>query len=97
MINISNGVNEILVSRGAFENIYKAQGFIEVLEESVEEEVVEEGPTEEEIFCSDLESKPIAEWNKGEVKRYATIKDIDLAGTKGPNEAKELIKKFLNE
>ena len=39
--------------------------------------------------------KPISQWNKDEVKRFAGIKEIDITGTKNANEAKEIIKSFL--
>ena len=40
--------------------------------------------------------KPISQWSKGEVKRFAAIKKIDISGTKNANEAKEIIKSFID-
>ena len=51
---------------------------------------------EDEIFVNSIQKKPLASWNKEEVKRYAAIFDIDLSGTKSANEAKERIKAFMN-
>lgn len=61
----------------------------EVLEPSEEKD-------EDEVFVNSIQKKPLASWNKEEVKRYAAIFDIDLTGTKSANEAKERIKAFMN-
>jgi hypothetical protein len=53
--------------------------------------------TEDEIFVEEIEKKPIASWNKDEVKKYAALKDIDLKGTKSADEAKERIKDFMKK
>ena len=39
--------------------------------------------------------KPIAQWNKAEVKGFAAAKGISLAGTKTIDEAKERIKESI--
>lgn len=43
----------------------------------------------------ELLEKPISQWNKTEVKDFAAAKGIDIHGTKNANEAKEIIKKYL--
>lgn len=43
-------------------------------------------------WCEELKKKPIGQWNKSEVKRYAEIRGIDITGTKSINEAKDRIK-----
>jgi hypothetical protein len=53
--------------------------------------------TEDEIFVETVTKKPLASWNKEEVKRYAGIFNIDLSGTKSANDAKERIKEFMSE
>ena len=52
--------------------------------------------TEDEIFVEEILEKPISQWNKDEVKRFAAIKEIDISGTKNANEAKEIIKSFID-
>lgn len=47
---------------------------------------------EDAAWCEELKKKPIGQWNKAEVKRYAEIRDIDITGTKSINEAKDRIK-----
>lgn len=66
-----------------------------VAEEVVESPVETEEPEVDE-FAALLE-KPISQWNKNEVKKFAAAKDINLQGTKNVNEAKALIKEFLEE
>lgn len=64
------------------------QEFAEVSDSSEEKD-------EDDIFVNSIQKKPLSSWNKEEVKRYATIFDIDLTGTKSANEAKERIKAFM--
>lgn len=59
-------------------------------------EASEPSVDEDEAFVNSIQKKPLASWNKEEVKRYAAIFDIDLTGTKSANEAKERIKAFMN-
>lgn len=53
--------------------------------------------SEDEIFVETITKKPLASWNKDEVKRYAAIYNIDLTGTKSANDAKERIKAFMSD
>ena len=52
--------------------------------------------SEDDIFVEEILEKPISQWNKEEVKRFAAIKEIDISGTKNANEAKEIIKSFID-
>jgi hypothetical protein len=53
--------------------------------------------TEDGDDFEELLEKPISQWNKMEVKDFAAAKGIDIHGTKNANEAKEIIKKYLEE
>lgn len=103
MIKITNGVDVFEVTNGAFNGVYAKQGYsvIPAVAEAHEEEESGESKdpkkTEDEIFCDELLEKPIAQWNKEEVKKYAEINEIDIAGTKNANEAKELIKAYIEK
>ena len=66
----------------------------EDVEDTQDEEAVE-SVDEEGDFVNKIQKKPLASWNKEEVKRYASIFGVDLSGTKSANEAKERIKAFL--
>ena len=53
--------------------------------------------TEDGDDFEELLEKPISQWNKTEVKDFAAAKGIDIHGTKSANEAKEIIKKYLDD
>lgn len=53
--------------------------------------------TEDGDDFEELLEKPISQWNKTEVKDFAVAKGIDIHGTKNANEAKEIIKKYLDD
>ena len=96
MVKITNGVNIFEVTRGAFDGIYSRQGYT-ILNEQIpgQQEIKEPEKTEDEKFLDEIIEKPISQWNKEEVKRFAALKGIDITGTKNANEAKEIIKDFI--
>lgn len=99
MVKITNGVNVFEVTRGAFDGIYSRQGYYLADEDKKADASAE--PTaheksEDEIFVEEVLEKPISHWNKDEVKRFAAIKEIDISGTKNANEAKDIIKSFID-
>lgn len=98
MVKITNGVNIFEVTRGAFDGIYSRQGYTIIDEKkatSKEDAPAVPEKTEEEKFLDEIIEKPISQWNKDEVKRFAALKEIDITGTKNANEAKEIIKSFI--
>ncbi len=99
MVKITNGVNVFEVTRGAFDGIYSRQGY-KLVDEKAEAKTPEAPATpeksEDDIFVEEILEKPISQWNKEEVKRFAAIKEIDISGTKNANEAKEIIKSFID-
>lgn len=100
MVKITNGIVTFEVTRGAYDGIYSHQGFKPVEEVAEKKVAADEGVdnrTDDEKFADELVEKPISQWNKEEVKRFAAIRDIDISGTKNANEAKEIIKQFLAE
>lgn len=99
MVKITNGINVFEVTSGAYEGIYRHQGYqiISEKEKAFIPSEAEDGKPADEIFIEELQKKPISQWGKDEVKRYAAAKKIDLTGTKSVNEAKEAIKKVMNE
>ena len=98
MVKITNGVNVFEVTKGAFDGIYFRQGY-KLVDEKVEAKAPEAPAalekSEDDIFVEEILEKPISQWNKDEVKRFAGIKEIDITGTKNANEAKAIIKSFL--
>lgn len=100
MVKITNGVNVFEVTKGAFDGIYSHQGYTLLKEDKVTSNsavLVESEKTEDERFLDEIVEKPISQWSKEEVKRFATLNKIDLVGTKNVNEAKEIIKNFIEE
>ena len=97
MVKITNGVNVFEVTRGAFDGIYSRQGYTIINEKTASIEEVADIPekTDDEKFLDEIIEKPISQWNKEEVKRFAALKEIDITGTKNANEAKEIIKGFI--
>lgn len=97
MIKITNGTVVCEVTNGAYDRIYKAQGYRPVVEKAgapvIHVDQVDAGVDP----CAELLEKPLSQWNKTEVKTFAETKGIDLAGTKNVNEAKDRIKVYLNE
>ena len=98
MVKITNGVSVFEVTRGAFDGIYSRQGYT-ILNEQVpgQQEIQVPEKTDDEKFIDEIIEKPLSQWNKDEVKRFAALNDIDISGTKNAGEAKELIKTFLEE
>lgn len=98
MVKITNGVDVFEVTRGAFDGIYSHQGFHIVNEktDTKQQENVAPEKSEDEVFVEEVLEKPISQWNKEQVKRFAAIKGIDISGTKNANEAKEIIKSFID-
>ena len=99
MIKISDGINTMIVTNGAYNSMYKNMGFAPYAEIEIKEEKDIETPdkSDEEIFLEKILEKPISEWSKNEVKKFADIKEIDLVGTKNATEAKDVISKWLEE
>lgn len=98
MVKITNGVNIFEVTRGAYEGIYSKQGYSIMDEKKRDNGHVEApGKSDDELFVEAIVEKPLSQWSKDEVKRFAALKCIDISGTKNAGEAKELIKKFLED
>ena len=96
MVKITNGVNVFEVTRGAFDGIYSRQGYVLSNENKHDNKDADTSEkTEDEKFIDEIIEKPISQWSKEEVKRFAAIKEIDISGTKNANEAKEIIKSFI--
>lgn len=122
MVKITNFVNTFEVTQGAYDDIFKKQGFelveeaprkkkkatkkhvkeaVEEVEEDEWEEVEEatekDYKSEEEKYVEKLMEKPISQWNKEEVKAYASIKGLDISKTQNIGEARNIIKQSIDE
>lgn len=100
MVKITNFVNTYEVTQGAYDDIFKKQGFelVEEKKENKKETVLKETKkTDEEAYVEELMEKPISQWNKEEVKTYASLKNIDISNTKNIGEARNIIKQSIDK
>lgn len=99
MVDITNLVNTYSVTKGAYEDIFKTQGFrpVEKEKEDKKETVEETKKTNEEAYIEELMEKPISQWNKEEVKTYASLKNVDISNTKNIGEARNIIKQSIDK
>lgn len=100
MVKITDGVNYFEVTTGAYEEIYKRQGFEivdDLIDDSIEGYVDDSNSNDEPDSIDDEDSdEPLSEWSSKKVKAFAKENGIDLTGTKSVDEAKERINEFLN-
>lgn len=99
MVDITNKVDIYSVTKGAYEDIFKKQGFKPVKEEKEDkkETIEETKKTDEEAYIEELMEKPISQWNKEEVKTYASLKNVDISNTKNIGEARNIIKQSIDK
>lgn len=103
MVVITNGINEFEVSRGAYESIFRKQGYSIVVD--TETEVVEDNkdaaaaePAKQvDKDAEALMEKPISQWTKNEVKSFIDKKRIDVSGITSFNEVKDRVRKYIEE
>lgn len=65
--------------------------------DSSSDDYVADGETDATDDFADLLEKPISQWSKNEVRDFAHAKSIDIKGTKNVNEAKDVIKEYLED
>lgn len=70
---------------------------VEEDKEDKKETVEETKKTKEEAYIEELMEKPISQWNKEEVKTYASLKNIDISNTKNIGEARNIIKQSIDK
>ena len=66
-----------------------------VMEDTIEvdgtSEVEEPAVSEDEKWCEAIRQKPITQWSKQELKKYADINGVDLSGAKTVNDVRSRI------
>lgn len=103
MIIITNGINEFEVSRGAYESIFRKQGYSIVVDTETEvvennkDAVVAEPTKQVDKDAEALMEKPISQWTKNEVKSFIDKKRIDVSGITSFNEVKDRVRKYIEE
>lgn len=110
MVRITNGINTYEVPRGAA-RVYEACGYHivddDVVEDAVlitaEAEAYDDGVSDEEVedadekFVEEVMEKPVSQWTNEEIKRFAAIKGVNLAGVKNTKQARGAVIAFLKE
>lgn len=99
MVNITNGKETFKVTAGAYRDVYSKQGWTVVGDTKVvnDEKARPETEMTDDEFVEKLEEKPLAQWNKEEVKKYSEFYGIDISKTKNIEEARALIREFQAE
>ena len=92
MIELVNQSGEVIKVPSGARKFYENRGFKPA---SIVDAVVAQAPVEEQDKIEKLLEKPIGQWKKDEVIAFANAKEIDITGTKNINEAKAIIKEFL--
>lgn len=97
MVEITNGINTIKVPNGAYHSIFKAMGYSPIGHAEPNTSQVDQNGVSDPnaAFVAEVSQKPLSQWTKDEIKRYAAINNIDISGTKNPAEAKQIIKDHM--
>lgn len=95
MITITNGVDVVAVTNGAYEGVYKRQGFYPVKESAKAKAEPEQAEAEELV---DLAEKPVSQWSKQELALFVEVNGLEEQ-TKGMkvNEMKTFVKEFMEK
>lgn len=98
MIELINDNGDVIKVPSGARKFYESQGFTPVSPKVniIAAPEVAEVEAEESKFKELLE-KPIGQWKKAEVIEFAEANGIDISGTKNINEAKSIIKDFIDK
>ena len=66
------------------------------VEDSKPEMIAKVELSEDDLFVQEMLEKPISEWTKGELKRVAKIKGIDLSNADSTSKARQIVSKAMN-
>ena len=91
MIDITDGTHDFNVTDGAFEDIFKKQGYVEVAEDK------ESLKSELEAQVDSLNDKPVSMWTKQELKAYCDIHDISLEDVTSTDEVRKRVLEYQEQ
>ena len=104
MITITNGVKTCEVPTGAYNSVYKNQGWYPVnaeeqhtYEEETDVSDTSSTDTEEAQDYSYLIEKPIGSWTKEEVAQFVKENEIDTKGATKVQQVKNIVKDWIAE
>lgn len=97
MVKVTNGVDTFEVTMGAYKDIFASQGYKLITEAEVVPQMSSGEPskTEEELFLEEIVEKPVSEWTKDELKKFADLNEISLDGIHSVNDVREVIKNYI--
>ena len=87
MIKITDGVRQFTVSKGAFDNIFKQQGY-QVFKSATPADSIKSEPEKQ---VDPLDEKPVSQWTKQELKSYCDKHGIDLEGVTSTEEVRKRV------
>lgn len=96
MVTITDGKVVCTVTNGAYREVYSKQGFKICGAEEPKPEVSDPVDPDDE-FVKSVEEKPLAQWSKDDIKKYASIFGIDISGTRNVEDARVVIRKYREE
>lgn len=80
-----------------FDDATEISDFTSKEKDIVDNEDIEEGTNEYEVFINELLEKPLSRWTNEEVKEFVKIKGIDTSGAQKVSQVREIIKNYLEE
>jgi hypothetical protein len=89
-ITRNDGTKDVIltVTHGAYESIYKKQGFVPFVEKAADDESQK---SDDDLFLDAVQPKPISQWSKKEMQRYAALVGIDPKSADLREQIKEAI------
>lgn len=88
MVDITDGTSTFCVTEGAFEDIFKKQGYIEAVEYG------ESSKSELEVQVDSLDDKPVSMWTKRELKAYCVAHSISLEDVTSADEVRKRVLEY---
>lgn len=97
MVKITNGIYTFEVTKGAFKTVFANQGYILASTHAAAPQIVSEPAqkTDDERFVDEVIEKPVSEWSKEELKRFADINSISLEGVQKTDDVREIINNYI--
>ena len=85
MVDITDGTNTFGVTEGAFEDIFKKQGYAKAVKDG------ESSKSELETQVDLLDDKPVSMWTKQELKAYCDAHSISLEDVTSTDEVRKRV------
>lgn len=97
MVKITNGIDAFEVTKGAFKTVFANQGYVLVSQHVTAPQIASEPAqkTDDELFVDEMLEKPVSEWTKEELKRFAEVNNISLEGAQKVDDVREIISNYI--